>query len=77
MTVRPKFRIVSYVYKEGVDYPVVTHVFLGMTVEEVQGTYRAHQKTDSFLGGCLRGRFGEIKCREEHVLQRYSGARWV
>jgi hypothetical protein len=77
MIVRPKFRVVSYIYEEGADYPVVTHVFCGMTAEQAQRTYRAHQKTDAFLRGCIAGRFGEMKCKEEHKLQRWSGASWI
>lgn len=43
--------------------PVVRHVFRGATRAEATAILKAHMKTDKFLRGCSKGRFGAIRCR--------------
>ena len=44
------------------DYPVVRHVFYGMTEAEARGYITSHQKTDKFFAACDKGSMGKIKC---------------
>jgi hypothetical protein len=70
------FRIVSKIFEEGISFPVVTHVFSGMSVDQAQGFYRAHLKSDAFLRGCSAGKFGSMRCREEHYAEKWNGQKW-
>lgn len=48
----------------GMGYPVVTHIFKGLTKKEAEGYFKAHMGTDSFLRGCVtKGKFGQLDCR--------------
>ena len=44
-------------------YPVLRHVFYGVTKEEAEGTFGAHMKTDAFLRGCVqKQRWDGVDC---------------
>lgn len=74
---QPAFRLVSRIYEKEQPFPIVIHIFYGRTPEQAQSFYRAHQKSDRFLSGCINGAFMQMPCREEHVLeQRVGASRW-
>lgn len=60
---RPLVALVVDIYESGADYPIVRHEFIGKTRQEAEGYFKAHQKTDAFLAGCLAGHFKDIRCR--------------
>jgi len=70
------FQVVSKIFENGIPFPVVTHIFSGQTLSQAQGFYAAHLKSDSFLAGCTRGAFGNVRCREEHYSARWNGHGW-
>lgn len=74
---QPTFRVVSHIYESGLDFPIVTHIFNGTSLEQARAVYKAHIGTDYFLAGCLKGRFKSISCREEHRAQRLFRGQWI
>lgn len=75
-TVQAPFRIISKIFENGIGFPVVVHAFNGTSLAQAQGFYQAHMKTDAFLRGCVSGSFGRLKCREEHVAEKWDGRGW-
>jgi len=72
----PAFRLVSRTYEKA-SWPIVVHVFYGVSPEQVQGYYQAHLKSDRFLSGCKNGAFMQMPCREEHQIdERVRGNKW-
>lgn len=47
----------------GVGYPVVAHVFYGLTKAEAEGYFKSHCKTDVFLRDCVnKKRWDGVDC---------------
>ena len=73
-----KWRIIVDIYEPagaaGWSYPVVTHIFNGMTQAEAEGYYTAHLDTDEFFRDCIeKGAFrGEFRCLTESRIERRS-----
>ena len=66
----PLVALVVDIFEEGAEYPIVRHEFIGKTRQEAEGYFRAHQRTDTFLAGCLVGRFKNIRCRTNMYWKR-------
>ncbi len=73
------WRVVSEIYEEGKDFPIVVHIFFGQSDREAAGYYRAHLETDTFLADCTQhGSFqGRFTCQERHRLERIVQGQWV
>lgn len=75
---KAKYRIVSKIYEDGLDYPVVVHTFYGKTLAEARRYFQAHLKADSFFRGCtVDHKFGNFKCREDRKSEFWNGREWV
>lgn len=78
MKQRPPWRIVSEIYEDDLDFPVVVHIFNGTTAKQAHAFYRAHLKSDAFFRGCVEEqRFANFNCRETHRLERWNGRMYV
>lgn len=74
------WRVVSEIYEEGLDYPVVVHIFFGKSAEEAASYYRAHLDSDAFLAYCtgVRPHFKvAINCQEQHRVEQLIAGRWT
>jgi hypothetical protein len=74
------WRVVSEIYEEGRDFPIVVHIFFGQSDQEAASYYRAHRDSDTFLAYCagVSPHFKvAIKCRERHRLEHLVRGRWV
>lgn len=75
--VEAPFRVLSKIRENGRPYAAVVHAFYGQTLEEAEGYYRAHLKSDQFLRACSTvGKFGKTSCREERVAEKWDGRSW-
>lgn len=72
------WRLLSFIH-EAKPYPIVTHIFSGMSEQEVRGYYQAHLRSDAFLRECTtRGNYqGLFRCRAVVVIERRINNRWV
>ena len=47
----------------GLAYPIVTHIFRGLTQAEAHGYYKAHLSTDQFMRECVtKRRWNQVHC---------------
>ena len=71
------YRIVSEIFEEGTDYPVVTHIFRGTTPEKARAFFKAHLTTDSFFKDCVqKKRFRTFTCYEKRRLEHWTMGSW-
>lgn len=73
-----KFRVVSKIYEANLVFPIVIHIFQGVSRKQAKAFYEAHKKSDEFLRGCAdKEHFVNFSCREEHYEERWDGKNWV
>jgi hypothetical protein len=46
---------------------VLTHIFYGQDMEEIQGIIAAHRKSDVFFNGSFLGQYEDIQLKNEIV----------